>query len=597
MNKTTRTFIALPASIILLAIGVAGILRFDTLSSRNVTKIHTIQGSAAISQEVGNIHTIEGIIVGDFQGKNKLNGFFVQEEESDVDADPMTSEGIFIYAPNAPDVEAGDVVRVTGEVTEFYESTQLQNISDITVIRNVAQLPVATNVFLPLENSTFLERYESMLATFPQTLSVTENYYLGQYGQISLSSGGRLMNPTNVTATGATANTLQATNALNYIFMDDGSKLKNPDPIIYPSPGLSASDTLRVGDTITDLTGVLHYSFDQYRLHPTIIPAFVSVNVRPAAPEPVGGSLKIAAFNVLNYFTTIDNGSNGARGADSASEFIRQRKKILSVIVAMNVDVIGIMELENNETTSVTNLVEGLNDTVGAGTYAYINTGEIGHDAIRIAIIYKPGSATPVGSHMIDSNEIFERPSLAQTFADSSGEQFTIVVNHFKSKRCGDASDANLDQGDGQGCYNHKRMRQAEQLLSFIDTVVIPVSGDPDVLILGDLNAYTREDPIATIEKAGYTNLINRFVGKDAYSYVFFGQSGYLGHAVASHGLTAQVTGVTIWHINADEPRVLDYNKEYKSPGHLTSLYNTDKYRSSDHDPVLIGLHLTRITD
>ena len=198
---------------------------------------------------------------------------------------------------------------------------------------------------------------------------------------------------------------------------------------------------------------------------------------------------------------------------------------------------------------------------------------------------------------MIDENSIFERPPIAQTFEDSSGERFTIVLNHFKSKRCQDASGADLDQKDRQGCYNRKRTRQVTQLLSFIKTTVIPVSEDPDILILGDLNAYAREDPITTIERAGYTNLIDRFIGSDTYSYVYAGQSGYLSHALASSSLTLQVTGATDWHINADEHRKIDYNEEVFATWPTvipkpTDFFNADSYRASDHDPVIVGLNL-----
>ena len=168
-----------------------------------------------------------------------------------------------------------------------------------------------------------------------------------------------------------------------------------------------------------------------------------------------------------------------------------------------------------------------------------------------------------------------------------------MVVNHFKSKRKEDASGADLDQGDGQSWYNHTRTLQAAQLLSFIDTVVFPASGDPDVLILGDLNAYAGEDPITHLENAGYTNLINHFANAEAYSFVFFGQSGSLTHSLASSSLIPQVTGAAVWHINADEPRILDYNEEHKSAEQLERSYAPDPYRFSDHDPILLGFRLT----
>ena len=113
---------------------------------------------------------------------------------------------------------------------------------------------------------------------------------------------------------------------------------------------------------------------------------------------------------------------------------------------------------------------------------------------------------------------------------------------------------------------------------------------DPDFLIIGDLNAYAKEDPIKALETDGYTNLTARFQGPEAYSYVFDGQSGYLDHALANTALTPQVTGVTEWHINADESIALDYNTNFKSPNHVNTLYAPHAFRSSDHDPVIVGL-------
>jgi predicted extracellular nuclease len=126
-------------------------------------------------------------------------------------------------------------------------------------------------------------------------------------------------------------------------------------------------------------------------------------------------------------------------------------------------------------------------------------------------------------------------------------------------------------------------------------------SGDRDYLIIGDLNAYAQEDPIRALESAGYTNLVGQFGGINAYSYVFDGQAGYLDHALANASLASQVTGVTEWHINADEPSVFDYDDNIVDPGENPSnpplnpsaLYQVNPYRTSDHDPVLIGLNLT----
>ena len=179
------------------------------------------------------------------------------------------------------------------------------------------------------------------------------------------------------------------------------------------------------------------------------------------------------------------------------------------------------------------------------------------------------------------------RPALAQTFEEKAGgEKFTAAINHLKSKgsACDDMGDP--DVGDGQGTCNKTRTAAAKAEAEWLATDPTG-SGDPDMLILGDLNAYAMEDPISALQEEGYTNLVAKYGGMYAYSYVFFGQAGYLDHSLANMPLAPQVTGTTVWHINADEPSALDYNS-YNQPG----LYKPDAYRSSDHDPVLVGLQL-----
>jgi predicted extracellular nuclease len=184
--------------------------------------------------------------------------------------------------------------------------------------------------------------------------------------------------------------------------------------------------------------------------------------------------LKIASFNVLNYFTTLDGsgpicgpaGDQGCRGADTAEEFTRQRTKIIAAIVAMDADVVGLIELENHPgDVPIADLVSGLNDAVGAGTYEYIATGAVGDDVIRVGFIYQPASVTSVGAAAIlDSsvdptfNSDRNRPAIAQTFERSTGGgKFTAVVNHLKSKGspCDDIGDPDI--GDGQGNCNLTR--------------------------------------------------------------------------------------------------------------------------------------------
>jgi predicted extracellular nuclease len=380
----------------------------------------------------------------------------------------------------------------------------------------------------------------------------------------------------------------------------------------YPIPYIGDQDTLRAGDTVAGVTGVIDEGlittptdpWYYYRLQPTEEVTFTRVNERTATPDEVGGTLLVAGFNVLNYFTTLDEGpwicgpneDQECRGANTAEEFTRQRDKIIPAIQAIDADIVGLVELENNITdVPIADLVSGLNDAMGAGTYDYVATGDIGGDAIRQGLIYKPATVTPVGAYAIlDSsvdprfNSDRNRPVLAQTFMENAtGEMLTVAVNHLKSKgsSCDDIGDPDI--GDGQGNCNLTRTDAAIALGEWLATDPT-ASGDPDSLIIGDLNAYAMEDPITALTDQGYANLVYDYLGLWTYSYTFDGQAGYLDHALSSPSLAAQVTGATIWHINTDEPAVIDYNTEYKSE----DLYTPTPYRASDHDAVVVGLDL-----
>jgi predicted extracellular nuclease len=465
-------------------------------------------------------------------------------------------------------------------------------------------------------STTALEAYEGMLVTFPQSLAITEYYAFGRYGEIVLATE-RQFQPTATFEPGSPeAEALLQYNLLNRVKVDDGRGYQNPDPAIHPN-GLvfDMSNLFRGGDLVANLTGVVDYNYEEYKIQPVQGADYTPVNPRTAAPDPVGGNLKIASFNVLNYFTTIDgsryrddyeywicgpSGDMECRGADTAEEFTRQRAKIIAALAAMDADVVGLVEIENNETAAVQDLVDGLNAFMGAGTYAYVDTGFIGTDAIKVAFIYKPSTVSLVGDYAILDSSVDDRfidtknrPALAQTFMDNETEGvFTAVVNHLKSKGspCDDVGDP--DTGDGSGNCNGTRTLAAEAMVDWLATDPTG-SGDADFLIIGDLNAYDKEDPIDALRTGGYEDQVYYFLGENAYSYVFDGQLGYLDHALAltNDEMAGEVTGVTVWHINADEPNLIDYDMSFKKPAQ-DLLYAPDPFRSSDHDPVLVGLDL-----
>jgi hypothetical protein len=458
-----------------------------------------------------------------------------------------------------------------------------------------------------------LERYEGMLVQFSQELTVNGNFTLGRFGELVLSHGRRFT-PTQVVSPGAAAQALAAQHNLNKIMLDDGASASNPQLVPYPAPGLSADNSVRAGDTLTGLTGTIYYSFDEYRVNPTQPVNFIASNPRTSAPELAGdGNLKIASFNVLNYFNGdgLGGGFPTSRGANNVQEFERQRAKILAALTALDATVIGLMEIENDgftETSALSDLVAGLRQSSGFADWQYIavDAPKIGTDEITVGMLYRAALVTPVAAAQIldeqnsatDTNGVplFDtrrnRPMLAQRFRLlENNAEFAVMVNHLKSK--GSACSGDPDRNDGQGNCNQTRTRAAEAIGVFAASQF----ADIPAVVLGDLNAYAKEDPLTMLASAGYVSAFEVLGKTPAYGYIFENLSGQLDHMLLNADAQQYLVDATEWHINADEPIALDYNTESK-PGILASKYYApDAYRSSDHDPVLVALDLPRPLD
>jgi predicted extracellular nuclease len=300
---------------------------------------------------------------------------------------------------------------------------------------------------------------------------------------------------------------------------------------------------------------------------------------------------------VLNYFVTLGTGEN-ARGARDATQFERQAGKIVPAIEALGADVVTLMEIEDTDSTdyspgdadrALANLVGRLNAAAGSEKWSYVplpqELYEVDRDVIRSAIIYQPARVQPLGDPvgLVDEDVWFNaREPIAQTFV-KDGDVFTVVSNHLKSKSAGESTGDNADSGDGQGQWNGDRRRQAASLAGFADDLRAS-TGDDDVVLLGDFNSYSQEDPIVDLAAAGYSDLGTAF-DAGRYSYVFDDMSGSLDHALATPALKAKVTGVAHWNINAVESFAYQYYGDL-------ALYAPTPYRSSDHDPLVLGLDL-----
>jgi predicted extracellular nuclease len=574
--------------------------------AQTVTPIGTIQTSGALA--TAGTYTIEGVVTAVYPNLSPA-GFYVQNDAATADGDPATSDALFVVQTTAT-VTAGTRVRITGAVQETATSPS----NGQAVLTGPAITTLGTGQALPafttLNNATFTiadaEMFEGMLVQFSAPITVSDVATVKSQGVLNISTQGLVYQPTQfvdpnddpasgTSSTGATnvpaVNAYQAANVQKSLLLDDGRVTVNPSP----TPYLDATGTVRVGSTIAALRGIMGYGSSKWRIQP--LPganAPVVTTVRPPVPTFGPTDVKVASMNVLNFFN--GDGAGGgfptSRGAATQADFERQRSKILAALSQMNADVLGLMEIENDGTganSAVQDLVNGLNQLLGAGTYAFINDGGAirqtnNTDLIHCAILYKPAAVTPYGPALLATvTGTFERPPLAQLFitnrTTAPRDTFALVVNHLKSKASG--TGLNADQGDGQGGSNLRRKQQATALVQFINTVVKP-AGTRYVLSVGDYNANYEEDPMDILRAAGFV------LGSPASSasYVFSGLSGSLDHAVLTPNLVGHAA-VEKWHINAAEPEFL----EYDVAGAATDI--TSPFRSSDHDPVLIGLNFS----
>lgn len=603
----------------------AGSRPADPACARAFTPTYQIQGSGMATPLDGRTVTTQGVVVGDFEGPAPaLRGFYLQDPAGDDD--PTTSDGLFVFHGDRDAVRVGDLVRVTGTAGEFQGQTQLSGVSSLVACGRGSVAPV--DVTLPFPSSTYLERYEGMLVRLPQTLTVTDVARLGRFGEVTLAVDGRLPQPTQVAAPGADARALRAALELRRILLDDHRNDQDPDPIAFGLDGrpLRADAPLRAGDTVAGTVGVLTFGWaghgasgNAYRLRPIGAlgggpPPFERANPRPDAPPPVGGSLRVGTLNLRNYFVAHEGCTRGVggapvdcRGAADADAFERQWPTTVAAILGLDVDVLAVIEVQNDgygPESAIQDLTTRLNRATAPGTWAFVDadvatgqTNALGSDAIKVGLLYRPAAVAPVGRTAALRSRAFvtggdraarNRPALAQAFARvDDGAAFVAVAVHLKSK--GSACDV-PDAGDGQGACAVVRANAARELAGWLASDPTR-TGVPDLLVLGDLNAYAREAPLAALASAGYVNLLPRLAGDDAYTYAFDGQWGALDHALASASLLGRVTGAATWPINADEPPVLGDPRRF--PGAPNAAGPGAAYGSSDHDPIVVGLDLT----
>ena len=610
-RRTSRRLV--PATAVT-ALALTAVLMPAAAQAADLVPIATVQGTGAATTLPATAVTVEGIVIADHR-TGGYAGVYLQTEGSGgaTDATPGASDGVFIYlGSRSLDLAVGDKVQVTGRPGEYFGLTQLsatRTSETVTVISRGNPLPEPVALADTVVGDA-REQFEGMLVRPTGSYYVSSFHEADRYGSLWLAAGGMPVKSTETTRPGPDADAIAAANDAATILLDDGKS--NQTTSTLKQPYLPAGDPVRTGDTVAfgDLTYVLHYGYDRWRLQPTtpldsttsdaLEPTFADTNPRPAAPDAVGGDLQVASFNVLNYFTTLTTEDSRARGARSAAQFEAQKGKIVAAVTALGAEVVALQEMENSThfgdgtpDDAVADLVAGLNAAAGADVWAYVPMPaalldpavQPGTDVIMNAIIYRTDAVAPAGDSQALVDPAFDdaREPIAQVFEPvGGGAPFAVVANHFKSKGAPDVTPAPEEPADGQGFFNAERVAQAQALAGFVAD--LGEAGTSDVVVLGDLNAYSQEDPVVALTDAGLVDLVAA-KAPGQYSYTFDGELGSLDHALGTSTFAARVTGADVWDINADEWSGLQY---YGAAPELGTVY-----RASDHDPTVVGITAT----
>ena len=599
--------------------------------------IAEIQGTGATSPLDKQTVRTTGVVTAKYP-TGGLNGIYIQTAGTGAgqDATPGASDAVFVFGASsgASTFAVGDTVQVTGPVSEFNGTTEITPAAG-GVVAAPAGAPVTPLATAYPTTAADREAHEGELLAPTDTFTVTNTYSTNQYAEIGLASGSKpLIVPTEV-ADAQDTSAVQAVkddNASRAVTLDDGASINflNAANQGIPLPWLTPTNPVRVGARATlHAPVILEFRNNVWKFQPTrqvtgdgaTVATFQ--NTRTAAPEAVGGNLRLATFNVLNFFNTTgvdyaaaghtctyyddragnhntvnDCGPTGPRGAAQADDLDRQQTKIVAAVNKLGADIVSLEEIENSvalgepdRDDALRTLVTALNTAAGSQRWAFAPSPAAAdlppnseQDVIRTAFIYNPGTVSLVGASKVLTGEAAfanAREPLAQAFkpkGTADTKAFAVVVNHFKSKGSG------VDDGTGQGNANPDRVAQARAVVPFANDFAAS-RGTDKVFLTGDFNSYSEEDPIQVLEDAGFETVDSDDANE--WTYSFSGESGSLDHVLANTAAKAMVTGADVWGINSGESVAYEYSRDNYN---ATQFYSPDQFRASDHDPEIVGL-------
>ncbi|CAM2873403.1 ExeM/NucH family extracellular endonuclease [Moritella viscosa] len=518
------------------------------------SSISQLQGEGARSPYVikkGNkrfrsdsFFTVKGVVTKLKEGRNA--GFFMQQIDKSMLS--LASKGIFVRTADMKNIKPDTSVCVTGFVEEYYGMTQLHLTADVIVLGD-AKGVAPTNIIVAAVDANFsetLERYEGMRVRLVNMtdMRVTKPLYYDRRWQRY-----------NIILSHQQINIHPNTTAFPGSILADQHALNNKQRRLYLQlsgrPAYIQSDYIRVNDKVAGVVGILQFSYGEFRLVTADRVSkiqFTHLSDRETLPPRTTQHLRIASFNLLNYFNSIAGGANNPlrhnRGAATLLALYRQETKLVKTIVTLDADFIGLMEVENNgfgENSAVQRLLSLVNRQIKDPDKHYkmlqpdksdLYRGRyLGSGAITVAGFYRPSKLKHVVTRVIDLpiqrsilGNAYHRPALTPTFMRERGhkkenEQLTISVNHFKSKGSKCAADkqrsamlkrlknSSKDRAALEKWQRTKlKLKQDRQghcamfrsLAASVLARSLALQGG-DKIILGDLNSYPKEDPLLVL--------------------------------------------------------------------------------------------------
>ncbi|MEZ8692750.1 ExeM/NucH family extracellular endonuclease [Vibrio splendidus] len=592
--------------------------------------------------------TVEGVITAiqsEALDGDVAVGFYMQDETPD--SDPKTSDGIFVVG-DITGLSVGDKVQVNGPVEENFGWTQIP----ATTIKAVGTGSVtAVNLDQVASDSEFdftLERHEGMLVNITSAVDmrVSRSYSMDEGPQrynLVLSQGKESVHPNqaNFPGTDEAAKAADCNDDARLV-VESFAKDTVGAPAWYSDfaktdidQNGSTEDFIRVGDRASNLQGVLGYSYSDYRFYVTEDAnndTFIARgNNRDLAPKVDAGDVRIATFNVQEFFNSLQGGGesndflafDATPGAQDSTQFDHQTAKLVAALTALDADIVGLMEIENNgfeESSAISYLVTQLNADLPEAKQYNIASSEglttVGELATANFVIFRPSTVgldslqvIPMPKQEAENGEFTtQHAAVVPVFSFKDREEKLVVaVNHFADKDQICLEDTSDDDRQG-GCEN-LRVSAAD----YLGQKLAKMEGEK--VILGSLNAFNNEDAITvltdrsgapenyeikTAEKTfigeeslheegvivadsyGFENVM-QIVDPNSYNVVQGDENGSLDYILTSAGLKSKVIGATHWNINASESQTLDSRHE------LGQAYS-DSFRAAGHDPVVLSI-------